>query len=372
MNYKLLIILLTCIFSARGAAAIKIADLQQRFVPDTIDKRASLFWDGLAQSPTFGRPFWADMHSTLTRGEVAYATNSTDYDWAGKDVAYRAFVFANLGADLPLWSGNFDAGKYGVSVTLPFLIDVWLDMFERTTAPVINTGYRFGAFEIGFIHRLEKPFWRIKNYALRLSPLKHECTHIGDELTIARMNEGLKVTRINVSYNYAELMLTINDPDGSLHRNHAFRFGLLVLHDFGKGYYDILPQEADESVVEPSHRPFEYYLQYQYQSRLLLRNLQAIASVEMRSRERYNYPFSYSGRLQDYWDEHPDLKSMVLASPDKVCVNVFLGLRYNNPKSKAYYSKIGIGFRYYGGINPYGQFRSQPRYSQWGLSLMFE
>ncbi|GHT72868.1 hypothetical protein FACS189456_2510 [Bacteroidia bacterium] len=372
MNCKLLITLL-CILSGWEVAAVTIADLQRRFVPDTIDERTSLFWDGLAQSPAFGRPFWADMHSTLTRGEVAYATNSTDYDWANKDVAYRSFVFANLGADLPLWSGNFAKGKYGVSLTLPFLIDVWLDMFERTTAPVINTGYRFGAFEVGFIHRLEEPFWRIKNYSLRLSPLKHECTHIGDELTIARMNDStLKITRVNVSYNYSELMLTVNDPEGSLHSNHAFRFGLLVLHDFRRGYYDILPQEADEDIVEPSHRPFEYYLQYQYQSKLLLHNLQAIVSVEMRSRERYNYPFSYSGRLQDYWEQHPDRRDMVLASPDKVCTNVFVGLRYNNPKSKAYYSKIGVGFRYYGGINPYGQFRSQPSYSQWGLSLMFE
>ncbi|GHV62064.1 hypothetical protein FACS1894195_3540 [Bacteroidia bacterium] len=94
------------------------------------------------------------------------------------------------------------------------------------------------------------------------------------------------------------------------------------------------------------------------QSKLLLHNLQAIASVEMRGRERYNYPFSYSGRLQDYWEQHPELKGMVLASPDKLCTNVFVGLRYNNPKSKAYYSKIGIGFRYYGGISSYGQFRS--------------
>jgi hypothetical protein len=356
-----------------SAALVKgFAQLERRFAPDTIDSRPSVFWSGLAQSPAFGRPFWADMHSTITQVEVAYATNSIDYDWASNNNNYRTYVFANLGADLPVWSGNFVNNKYGLSVTMPFMINVWLDMFERTTAPVINTGYRFGAFEFGFMHRLEKPFLGIiNNYSLRLSPLKHECTHIGDELTISRINDSMKITRVNVSYNYAELMLTVNDPESSLSSNHAFRMGLLVLHDFKKGWYDILPQEGDVDLVEPSHRKTELYFQYQYQSKLLRRNFQAIASAELRMRERYNYPFSYSGRLQEFWDNNPELDELRL-SASKTCTNIMLGIRYNNPKRNAYYSKIGIGLRYYTGINPYGQFRSLPGFNQWGAVLIFE
>jgi hypothetical protein len=330
------------------------------------------FWEGLAAMPAWGRPFWADMHSTLTRGEVAYATNSPEYDWAHEGGDFRPYVFANLGADLPVWSGSFANKKYGLSVTLPFMVDVWLDMFERTTAPIINTGYRFGAFDVGFMHRLEAPWHGIKNYAIRLSPLKHECTHIGDELTIHRAGDSMSITRVNVSYNYAELMLTVNDPDGSLKRNHALRLGVLLLHNFERGWYDILPEEGDVSLVEPSHRPFELYVQYQFQTNTSRRGFQGITSVELRQRERYNYPFSYSGKLEDFIENRQDIDSWLKNIGSKSCVNIFAGVRYNNPQRSGYFSKMGVGFRYYRGINPYGQFRSQPIYNQLGVALLFE
>jgi hypothetical protein len=107
-----------------------------------------------------------------------------------------------------------------------------------------------------------------------------------------------------------------------------------------------LPQEGDVDLVESSHRKTELYFQYQYQSKLLRRNFQAIASAEIRIRERYNYPFSHSGRLQEFWDNHLELEELRLLSADKMCTNILLGIRYNNPKCNAYYSKIGIGFRY--------------------------
>jgi hypothetical protein len=338
-------------------------------------------WDGLAASPTWGRPFWADMHSTLVRGEVAYATNSPEYDWADKGGSFRPYVFSNLGADLPVWSGDFANRKFGVSATLPFMIDVWLDMFERTTAPVINNGYRFGAFELGFLHRLDKPLswsrlpWlELRNYAIRLAPLKHECTHIGDELTIHRTDDtAMRITRVNVSYNYAELQLTLNDPDGTPKRNHALRFGLLLLYNFAQGWYSILPEEGNVDLVEPSNRPFEIYMQYQYQSRTSRRGFQAIASVEFRRRERYNYPFSYSGRLADALERREGRNENWLSRfNSRSCTNVFVGLRYSHPRRSGYFSKIGIGLRYYSGINPYGQFRSQPIYQQWGAAVIFE
>jgi hypothetical protein len=343
-----------------------------------------IFWGGLGRAPSWGRPFWADMNSSLIRAEFAVATNSPDYDWAGSGESYRPYIFANLGADLPVWSGDFSGGKFGFTLTLPFMIDVWLDMFERTTAPVINTSYRFGAFEIGFIHRLENPLpildWEnmpeflrfiLYNYSVRLSPVKHESTHIGDELTIHRKDQSMSITRINVSYNYTELALTVNDPDNQPRLNHGFRFGVLVLHNFVKGWYDILPQEAEPGIVEPSQLPFEFYGQYQFQSAPFYRGLQLIASAEIRLRERYKYPFSYSGRLDEFLDKNPYLLEIWQSRSLTFCGNFFAGIRYNNPRP-SYFSKIGLGLRYYYGINPYGQFRSLPSYDQWGLALIFE
>jgi hypothetical protein len=341
-------------------------------------------WNGIGQVSSFGRPFWADMHSTLVRAEVACATNSPDYDWNDFDINYRTYVFSNLGVDLPIWSGNFADGKYGFSITLPFMIDVWLDMFERTTAPVINTSYRFGAFDFGFIYRLDAPLeiipkpaifgflnFSIYNWALRLSLFKHECTHIGDELAIRRKDLGLPITRVNVSYNYMELFFTLNDPDSSVRLNHGFRFGFLLNYKFKDGWYDFIETEAQAGVIEPSQIPCEIYLQYQFQSNTFSRGFQIIASVEYRLRERYKYPFSYSGNLNDYLKNNPDILKIYNNRSLVNCFNFFGGIRYNNPKAN-YFSKIGIGARYYFGINPYGQFRSIPNYSQWGIAVIFE
>ncbi|MDR2813106.1 MAG: hypothetical protein LBB79_00395 [Prevotellaceae bacterium] len=330
------------------------------------------FWGGVAVTSRWGRPFWADMHSTITRGEVAYATNSPEYDWAGKGGRYRPYLFANLGADLPTWSGDFAGGKYGLSVTVPFMIDVWEDIFERTTAPVINTAYRFGLPEVGLLRRLQTPWMGVKNFAVRFSPLKHECTHIGDELTIYRKNDTMSITRVNVSYNYFELALTLNDPDGSLRRNHSLRLGLLAVYDYKRGWYNILPQEADTSLVLPANRPVEWYVQYQYQTNTSRRNFQGIASVELRGRERYNYPFSYSGKLGDFLEQHDEVKKRLNSVEERLCTNIFVGVRYCNPKRSGYFSKIGLGVRYYNGLNPYGQFRSLPLYRQFGVALIFE
>jgi hypothetical protein len=345
------------------------------------------FWNGIGNVASFGKPFWADMHSTLIRAETSYATNSPDYDWRGFNTSNRLFIFSNLGVDIPVWSGNFAKGKYGFSLTLPFMIDVWYDRFEWITSPVINTSYRFGTFDLGFIDRLDcaRPVlplgqgsslpgflhFNIYNWAAKLSLFKHESTHIGDELTIRRKDLDLPITRIDVAYNYAELVFTLNDPDGQSRGNHGFKSGFLLHYNFKKGWYDILESEAQEDIVLPSRIPFELYIQYQYQSPLFSRGFQIIASAEYRLRERYKYPFSYSGAMNDSLQNNRGKLEAYERSNLVNCFNFFAGLRYDNQKSN-YFSKIGIGTRYYVGINPYGQFRSMPYFQQIGLAVIFE
>ena len=327
------------------------------------------FWGGIARSATFGKPFWADMHSTIIRGELGYATNSPDYDWGQFNSSYRPFVFANLGVDIPIWSGNFVDGKYGLSITLPFMIDVWLDRFEWETSPVINTAYRFGTPEANFIYRLDFPvevfpYFNIYNWTLKLSMLKHESTHIGDELAIKRKDLNLDIIRIDVVLNYFELIFTINDPDSQTRLNHGLKFGFLLNYNFKDGWYTVLASEANPNLVGPSKFPFEIYIQYQFQSQLFFTGFQLIASAEYRLRERYNYPYSYSRNNQHilFQTENTSLVN---------CFNIFTGIRYVN-QNRNYFSKIGIGVRYYTGINPYGQFRSMPSYRQLGFAIIFE
>lgn len=320
------------------------------------------FREGLARMPAWQRPFWADMHSTLIRGEMAMALNSPEYDFGKNGGVYRPYVFSNLGADLPVWSGDFLGKNMSIAVTLPFMIDVWMDFFERSTAPVINTSYRFGGPEFSFIHRLSRR--NVKNYVIKFTPLKHECTHIGDELTIFRKNAGLPLTRINVSYNYMELVFTVNDPECSLTSNHGFRAGFMLLLDFNNGWYNIMEEEGDRSKVVPSKSPYEFYFQYQYQSNTSRRGLQGIFSFEVRNRVKYGYPSYYTDKDEN-WIENkiPEYRNFTF--------NAFVGIRYNNPKG-GYLSRIGLGIRGYHGINPYGQFRSQSVYNQLGIALIFE
>ena len=339
-------------------------------------EKNNVFWSGIAKPASFGKPFWADIHSPLIRVEVAYATNSPDYDWSDSNAPNRLFVFANLGADIPIWSGNFANGKYGFSLTLPFMIDTWYDRFEPITSPIINASYRFGAFDAGFLYRLNNPLsvfplnpdsslpgffhFNIYNWALKLSVFKHESTHLGDELTIHREWQDLPIKRIDVLTNYAELIFTLNDPDGQARLNHGFKFGVVFNYKFRDGWYTVLDSEAEAGLVKPARFPFQFHVQYQFQSAIFSRGFQIIASGEYRLRERHKYPYSYSETNKRY--DEPDLVN---------CFNFFTGIRYDNQKS-SYFSKIGIGARGYFGLNPYGQFRSMPYYRQFGLAFMFE
>ena len=177
---------------------------------------------------------------------------------------------------------------------------------------------------------------------------------------------NLPITRVDVAYNYSELIFTINDPDGQTRRNHGLKTGILLLHNIKKGWYDVFDSEAQVDLVERSRIPVEFYLQYQYQSALFSRGFQIIVSAEYRLRERYRYPFFHSDAMDDF----PQYDNNYSLNPAN-CFNVFTGIRYDNQLLN-YFSKIGIGFHYYYGINPYGQFRSMPDYHQFGLAVIFE
>jgi hypothetical protein len=145
------------------------------------------------------------------------------------------------------------------------------------------------------------------------------------------------------------------------------------MYNFDKGWYQIFPTEGNEDIVQPSQSPTEMYLQYQYQTAASRYGFQGIFSVEMRLRERYHYPFSYP--VGGHYQNALDLYNAQFANTpftNRPCVKLTAGIRYFKPGPYNYFSKIGILFHYYKGINPYGQFRSMPRYEQFGAALVFE
>lgn len=311
----------------------------------------------------YGKSLYADMHPYFARMDMAALSNDHQYDFGQTGKSYRCYSEGLFGMDLPIWCGHLsDDERFALSVTMPWSANLWLDVFEPQTAPVVNTDYRIGAPTVTFIHRLHRGF--AANYSLQFSPFKHESTHLGDELQIARMEAGYALRRVNVSYNYAELAFTLNEPENRFNPCHTFRAGLMLLVNPKAGWY-FVNQEAgdgDPAYVHPRMSPWEAYLQYQYQSATSRNGWQGVASAELRNRALYGYDL---GAMAGEPEENPQADSR------RFTYNIFLGARYNIKGYDGYFSRVSFGIRAYHGNCPYGMFRSIEQFSQIGACLIF-
>jgi len=311
----------------------------------------------------YGKSLYADVHPYFARMDIGALSNHPSYDFVASGNRYRCDVEGLFGLALPVWNGNLRDDRFALSVTFPLSADLWLDIFEKETAPVVNTDYRIGLPVVTFLHRINRGFAR--NYSLSFSPFRHESTHLGDEHQIRRMELGYALRRVNVSYNYAELVFTLNEPEDRMSQCHTFRAGLMILLNPKAGWYFINETTGDGSAdyAHPRISPWEAYLQYQYQSPTSRHGFQGIASAEIRNRALYGY----------------DLLAMPTDDPATMPVdrrrftyNIFLGARYNIPHYDGYFSRVAIGIRAYHGNCPYGMFRSVDNFSQIGLCTIFQ
>lgn len=303
----------------------------------------------------YGRSLLADVHPNFARIDIAGFSNHTAYDYSQNNKPWRMSVFGVMGMEAPIWRGEFLQNRLGVSFSITASSTIWLDILEPTTAPVVNTDYRFGMPTTTFIHRLNKGF--LRNYSIAFSPYKHESTHIGDELQIQHMEQGYKLRRVNVSYNYAELAFTVNEPEDSWASCHTFRLSAAVLYNLSRRGYNVTPADGPDQLLSQPTAPVEVWLQYQYQTKATQGGLQGIASVEIRNRALYGYTYNGIG-LQE--------ERRIFT------YNAFIGLRYNSPGYDGYFSRFALGLRGYYGNCPYGQFRNLPNFAQVGISLIFQ
>ena len=225
--------------------------------------------DGLFEPAYYGKPFVSEIHSTISKVELGYSKSYSEFNLLEENQKFeRPVVEMHLGMDAPLfayqWGTAGDSYKWGVAMSLPLSVHVLEDMWDPVTAPVINTDYRFGSPRIRAIRNFSgKGF--LKNISVSWLPIFHECTHLGDEITIYRKDENFPITRINVSYEYTELQLTLNDPDKSRENLHSFRIGgMYRISNRGLGWYSIRQDAEATQQVEllPSDYRLEYYGQY--------------------------------------------------------------------------------------------------------------
>lgn len=326
------------------------------------------FGRGVFRYAQFGQSLYADMHPNFVRMDIPCGTNHITFDWGNTGERYRWTTQGMFGISLPLWTGNLVDSTYALSVTLCMSANLWMDFFQWTTSPIVDTDYRIGLPSATFLHRLNRGFAR--NYSVSWSPFKHESTHLGDELEVQHIERGYALKRVNVSYNYTEFVFTLNEPEDRFAQTHTFRLGLMLL--WHGGWYNIDSWDGDESLADPrgtrhvpyaKRHPWELYLQYQYQSPTSKHGFQGIASAEIRNRECYGY----------------DLTVLETDDPKRrqderrvFTYNVFVGARYNTPAYSGPFSRVAFGIRAYHGNCPFGEFRSIDNYSQIGACLMFQ
>jgi hypothetical protein len=247
--------------------------------------------------------------------------------------------------------------SFGIGVWFPISFHLIEDLNKDPSAPPLDTDYRFGAM-IKAQWGLPALWGKIHDghIGLRYVPIAHESTHLGDEFTLsATQTYRNKFERVNVSYQYWELGGSFEPnflKDG--HLKAKFRGGYIheAFHK-GIGWYDtdlLLPIGGS---VTASNRNFEPYAGVELFLRPDPPGFGPFVSVDFRDRTVYGY--------------HRAARSV--PEDTQGSVDVMVGARQIRRTSKiepSYY------LRYYHGVNPAGQFRSQTNYQLYGLGILFK
>jgi hypothetical protein len=317
----------------------------------------------------FGKYFISDMFSPNTEIRLGMGLLRSAYNInPDRNSTFAFYVESVMGTEIPLLYWNISGPDSGskLSISIPLSTSIWLDFNEPITNPVVNTDYRVGSLQINYLHELNFGF--VKNASLSFIPFFHESSHIGDEITIYRIQSDFPITRVNATRNTAEMSITINDENGKQDNNHSFKFGTSMLYNKTKGYYRMRAAEGDTSKIIPSDTRMEWYGQYQWHGPSgIIKDpkFTTVFSLELRNRLRYNYPYYIARPSSSTGPDEVNLTQKYVPS-----VNGYLGYRYRPNMEKTSY--IGVYFRFYLGINPHGQFRNIPGHRFYGFSMVYE
>lgn len=294
------------------------------------------------------KPFLSEIRSTAIKAELAWL-NKLDENYYVSDYSHRPFIEVHLGTELPVYYLlNREKGfKFSTSGYIGNLL--LIDMFEEHTAPVINTDYFFG-LKAAAVKYIDHPY--IRNLGLKVVPLFHESTHIGDEFSIHGYHDLPEFRRVNVSYEAWEIAAVINDPDTIKSNLLSAKLGFHGLWNLAKGYYTTDSIETKNRPAPPSEKNYEYYLQVNWQRTkgfLCSERWMNVLSLEANNRLKFSYDEAIAEKRS--WN-----------------INFYFGWKYISEKTG---HNLGFFFRYYAGIIPYGQFRNTGGYRYAGLSIVY-
>lgn len=331
------------------------------------------FTDGFLKEINYSKPFLSELHSTLIKMEIGYQRDLGPYNLDDQFGFFnRPVVDLHLGFDAPLYSINFGKlsngkDKWGIGLSLPVSVHILEDMWEPITAAVIDVDYRFGSPRIRAIRNFEDDYF-IKNMSFSWLPLFHECTHLGDELVLGVAAKGYPLKRVNVSYEYTEFQMTINDPNGSLENNHSFRLsGRYRVSDRGYGWFGTESFAVDTTVVnfEKSTHRFEFSLQYQLQrSEGFLASKRAVNYFSFDASSRVKLGIPVYNLVNNVWVEKDRDEKNVMT------FNSYFGWKFFPKENKK--NALGFFVHYYRGLNFWGQLRNQGNFEMINFAITYE
>ncbi len=286
------------------------------------------------------KPFLSELRSTTVKVELAYLNKLND-NYYVSDYRTRPFIESHLGAEAPLLFAENRSRKIKFSTGGYVGNTLLIDMFESNTSPIINTDYFFG-MQASMLKYTESRF--IRNIGIKLVPIFHESTHIGDEFSLHGYTSVSGFKRVNVSFEAWEIAIAVNDPDTIRTNLLSGKAGFHGLWNNAKGYYSADTMETKGVFIPPSKSNYECYFQVNWQRTrgfLCSERWMQVISVEAANRLRFSYEASVPEKRT--WN-----------------FNAYVGWKHLTKTSGR---NIGFFVRYYHGIIPNGQFRNTGGYN---------
>lgn len=259
----------------------------------------------------------------------------------------------SLGDELPILTvstqvsaGPVGKGKWGVGLWIPVSFHVAED-FKDTSAPIVDTDYRFG-----FMTKFQYGFSENIRLGIRFVPWAHESTHLGDEyVLLAQQQQDPVFERVNVSYERWEYGISLEgsglfkDDD-----NWTFRHGGLRPWN-AYGYYNPKLLGSDVATLTPSTKNYEPSFGFEYRFPEW-RSRQAYVSADVRHQLVYTYHQTPENPEQQQWSWNLQLGRAV-------------PMGTTGTPLKQYFVQFSKG------VNPYGQLRSQKDFWSVGIGWVF-
>lgn len=304
----------------------------------------------------------------------------------------------SLGREIPIFArANFDdatralKGSQGFGLWVDVSFHMIEDMGKDPSNPIINTDYRFSLAKLKYYRVISvsppttgtNPVRRWKSIAIRGDLYHHESTHLGDEFVINGKGAHPEFERQNVSFEFYDIAGAFNweRGDGLL---HSIRGGTTGLVKPSHGYYSDhtleFPIESQRDVFK-SERNFEPYIQYEFhaphRTKLAADPFGTPGSKPVSGLDPGAGAFERPARWAPF--ASVDLRRRIVLDFDKASADIKEDTQWSVNMLGGIRSQAGnfrfaikeIYARFYYGVNPHGQLRTQDDYWLAGFGVNF-